>query len=353
MKGVFEKPDKSGWIVRWREGATNKSRTLNKSDGFREKDAVALKAEINRRHRLGAVDLGHAEQKIEDFILTDWWPAHQRNLAPSTRETQYRYLTQRIVPRFKGYRLCDINVPAVKTWDNELAAEGVGAPTRIKLLACLSSIFTEAQVLGKVDGNPVLPIKKPSQSRKRVIHPLPPEAVEKLRAQLPPERATFISVLAYAGARPEEALKLRWNDIEDTHLILSSDKTKRDRSVRLLEPLRDDLRAFKGSGHRIGRVFDWGPTSYKNWSRKDRGFGIAAQAAGLDATPYDLRHSFVSLLLAEGRDLYYVAQQLGHSLQTCNNNYVHLEHLGEKPVPAEERIYAARQQKQERVADVG
>jgi len=30
--------------------------------------------------------------------------------------------------------------------------------------------------------------------------------------------------------------------------------------------------------------------------------------------PYDLRHSFASLLLAEGRTVHYVATQLGHSL---------------------------------------
>jgi integrase len=37
------------------------------------------------------------------------------------------------------------------------------------------------------------------------------------------------------------------------------------------------------------------------------------QAAGLEhGRPYDLRHSFASLLLHEGRSVIYVARQLGH-----------------------------------------
>ena len=43
-----------------------------------------------------------------------------------------------------------------------------------------------------------------------------------------------------------------------------------------------------------------------------------AEQVGLDGSvPYDLRHSFASLLIAEGKDLAYVARQLGNSPETC------------------------------------
>jgi integrase len=35
--------------------------------------------------------------------------------------------------------------------------------------------------------------------------------------------------------------------------------------------------------------------------------------------PYDLRHSFASLLLHEGRSVIYVARQLGHGAQLTSN----------------------------------
>jgi integrase len=40
--------------------------------------------------------------------------------------------------------------------------------------------------------------------------------------------------------------------------------------------------------------------------------------------PYDLRHSFASLLLAEGRSIHYVACRLGHSPALTLSTYGHL-----------------------------
>jgi integrase len=52
-------------------------------------------------------------------------------------------------------------------------------------------------------------------------------------------------------------------------------------------------------------------THYQNWRR--RRFNEPAKAAGLSGvTPYTLRHSFASLLLAEQLNIAEVAAQLGH-----------------------------------------
>jgi integrase len=59
-----------------------------------------------------------------------------------------------------------------------------------------------------------------------------------------------------------------------------------------------------------------------------------------DARPYDLRHSFASLLLHEGRSVMYVARQLGLTLST----YGHvIDELDDVPqIPAEDAIRGAR-----------
>jgi integrase len=71
----------------------------------------------------------------------------------------------------------------------------------------------------------------------------------------------------------------------------------------------------------------------------------ALRAADVDAArPYDLRHSFASLLLAEGRSVHYVARQLGHAPSMTLDVYGHVidefEHA--PPVDAEAEIRAAR-----------
>jgi hypothetical protein len=62
------------------------------------------------------------------------------------------------------------------------------------------------------------------------------------------------------------------------------------------------------------------------------------------ADSYDLRHAFVSLLLAKGRSVVYVASQAGHAPSMTLDTYAHV--IGEletgERVPAEGVSYAAR-----------
>ena len=67
----------------------------------------------------------------------------------------------------------------------------------------------------------------------------------------------------------------------------------------------------------------WRETDWRNWRR--RVFRPAASRAGLvGARPYDLRHAFASLLIAEGRlSIVEIAAQLGHNPTVCLDIYGH------------------------------
>jgi len=76
-----------------------------------------------------------------------------------------------------------------------------------------------------------------------------------------------------------------------------------------------------------------------------RAFDRTCQAIGLDGRrPYDLRHSFASLLLHEGGSVMYVARQLGHDARLTLSTYGHvIDELDDSPqIPAEDAIRAAR-----------
>jgi integrase len=134
---------------------------------------------------------------------------------------------------------------------------------------------------------------------------------------------------------------------------ISETKTPRRRTVRLLSELADDLnewrlrsgrpdpRALVFPGH-DGRP--WTRTAYQNWRR--RVYGPAADAAGVEqARPYDLRHSFVSLLIAEGHNVVEVARQAGHSPKMALDTYAHVfeEFDPIERVDAANRIRKARE----------
>jgi integrase len=146
----------------------------------------------------------------------------------------------------------------------------------------------------------------------------------------------LLVVLAYAGLRPGEALALEWRHVRERTLVVEqalsdgrvkSLKNRRPRAVRLLEPLRDDLEPRRApAGPVIARSDGglWRETDWRNWRR--RVFRPAAVAAGLpSARPYDLRHSFASLLIAEGRlSIVEIAAQLGHNPTVCLDIYGHV-----------------------------
>lgn len=60
--------------------------------------------------------------------------------------------------------------------------------------------------------------------------------------------------------------------------------------------------------------------------------------------PYDLRHTFASLLLAEGKAIHYVAEQLGHGAEQTLRTYGHViaDYRDREAIDAEEEIRAAR-----------
>ena len=334
-----------GWRVRWRHAGRLKSRSFSRAEGFTKADADRFDLEMKRRRRLGAAD-PLASEKPFDSLVEEWWAGHHSKLAPSTRDAVRSYAERRILPRFDGYRVCDVTPAEINKWRIELESEGVGAATQRKLLSTLSSVFAAAQITGAVASNPVAPVPKPPAPRQRLVSPFPPAHVERLRAHFlaggHPMYATFVSLMAYSGCRPHEALALTWEDVTSGGIIFRPTKHgQADRLTRLLAPLKDDLRDWRrhSSG---GKVFDWTKGGYRNWANKGLFRKAVADCDLAISRPYDLRHAFVTLLLTEGCTLRYVAGQLGDRDSTVERNYVHLKHLGAQEVRASDAIYAAR-----------
>ncbi len=251
-----------------------------------------------------------------------------------------------------------------------------GDATIIKTVTVMRAILRRAKRDGELEHNPAEGIAKPKQHRARTPTPIRPLQVERLRAYVlePPEHhdrlgrrvppragllrlmdATLISVLGYCGPRPEsEALPLTWARIGRRSIALRATKSGIvvERSVDLLPQLAQDLRGWRA---RVGihqqLVFptpaglQWTGHDWDNW--RVRIFQPAATAIGLPAgtIPRDLRGSFATVLIYEGRPITDVAAQLGHSPTMCLNEYgrVFKEFDLAERKPAQEHIVAARE----------
>jgi integrase len=165
-----------------------------------------------------------------------------------------------------------------------------------------------------------------------------------------------VSVLAYAGLRPQEARGLRWGHVRERTLVVHAPKTRRHRpqprTVRLLAPLAADLHEWRMACRRPADdtpVFaarmggEWTDVGFDRW--RVEVWKRALADSGLPyQRPYDLRHSFASLLLHKGRSVIYVARQLGHGAELTMRTYGHVtDELEDAPhVSAEGAILAAR-----------
>jgi integrase len=339
---VHETPH--GWRIRWRQGDGNKSLSLKRSDGFTYEDAVALDNSKKRRKKYGGLDPQAGLRPFEG-VVEEWWLAKHSELAGSTKDAIRSYVERFILTSFQGMRLCDIQPPEVEELKRYLESVDIGGPTIRKVLFTLSGIFDHAIRMGYRENNPVEKIRKPGAYRQRLIQPFPPERVEKLREYFLErddiESATMVSVLAYSGCRPEEAFAgLTWGDVNGRSIIFRSAKTGRDRSTRLLLPLRADLENWKrASGRELGPVFGWSDSKFRNWRR--RKFQKACDELGIPMSrPYDLRHAFATLLAGEGKNARYIGEQLGHNPSTGERWYTHL--VSGDPQDAEESIREAR-----------
>jgi integrase len=286
---------------------------------------------------------------------------HAVTLAPKTAKHYGSLYDVHVGPYLGGLKLAELTPEVIAAWQAERLAEGAGPAAVRQALELLGAILQRAMESGRLVRNPVRFVRKVSRPRRREVRPLAPATVEALRAVSRPRDAALISVLAYSGLRPQEALALQWSDVRERTILVEravslgqeqDTKTRAHRTVRLLAPLRDDLLAwrlrsgrptgsalvFPGPGDRL-----WSKTTYDNWRR--RAFDGAVSATGIGhVTPYALRHSFASLLLHEGRSVVYVARQLGHDARLTLSTYGHvIDELDEAPnLPAEEAIRVAR-----------
>lgn len=336
------------WRVRWRDvSGRNRSKVLG-----RKRDAEAFDAEVKRRRRTGelaAMDGGR--ETLDEYVTGVWSRAHAAHLARRTREIYSSLYDLHIGPRLGEMQLREIDPEIVATFQGQMIAEGVRPHAVQKSMTLLGAILQRAAESRRILYNPQRVVRKARLPHSTEVRPLAPATVERLRAACDLRDATIVSVLAYAGVRPGELRLLKWSDVGERTLLVNAPKTGGRRNVRLLSPLVDDLEEWRAESDasQDKPIFaatngdHWTANGFEKWRR--RRFAPALPRAGLpSARPYDLRHSFASLLLHEGRSVIYVARQLGHGAELTMRTYGHvIEELEDAPrLPAEDAIVGAR-----------
>ena len=270
------------WRVRWEEGDHWRSRTFD-----RKSDAVLFDGELRRHRRLGDLArLDAGAETLDAYVTGTWAPTYAALLVPKTRALYTMLYDVHIAPTLGGVPLRELSVEMIGHWQADRIAAGTGRVSVARALTLLGGIMQRAMESGRVQANPARLVRKAKMRKRAEVRPLAPATVEAMRAACEPRDSALLSVLAYAGLRPGEALALRWGDVRERTLLVQravslgaekATKTGAHRTVRLLAPLAADLREWRMRSGRPGDrelVFPardggpWTDEAYRSWRRR-------------------------------------------------------------------------------------
>lgn len=356
------------YLVRWKEEGRHRGQrfdTLKEAQDFER----TVMAEVARRRALG----GFAPAEVSELPLRDYirraWKERADEWADSTKETWGDILDSWVLPLIGDVPLRSLNRTRVREFRASMVSEGVrvngrrhhATPNRANaVMTVLSAFLGYAEEDELIPENPCRGVHRlPHKASKHRAHT--PLVLERIRAQMTRRDALAVSLMYLAGLRPEEVLALQWRHVGERTLLIEQaatdgkvkgTKTGAGASVDLLPHLAADLAAFRAglpappaSDDYVirGRQGD-GVMGLRHW----RGtiWHPARQAAKVgDATPYDCRHSFGSLLIHEGRDILEVQRAMRHaSARTTLEHYAHeiAEWKGREKVALHDAVAEAR-----------
>jgi len=237
--------------------------------------------------------------------------------------------------------------------DPERDIKPLSVSTVRRIRAVLAQALTQAQRWDMVPRNVATLSTAPKQTRKEG-RTLMPEQARKLLDALNGKRlqALYVTMLG-TGLRRGEALGLRWSDVdlrgatvtvnhqlkrEGGTLVLGEVKTQKSRrAVNLPKTVVMALKAHqrRQKAERLKVGLAWQETGYVFTTSIGtpidprsigRDFGAITEAAGLGHWhPHELRHSALSLMLAQGVPIEVVSEVAGHaSIRLTADVYGHI-----------------------------
>ena len=318
------------WIFRWREqtpeGRVKRKVVVGTIEQYRSKAAAqkaaeALRANINKETWMPST----VEQ-----LVTHYTERELPSKAHTTRAVYGSYIRTWVVPRWGVRSVSDVKTVAVEEW---LKGLPLANGSKAKVRNVMHALFNHAMRHEWAERNPITLVRQ-SAKRQRTPDVLDVDETKALLSELKDPFWTMVFLAATTGLRVGELLGLKWQDISfdllEIHLIraivdgvVGDMKTEASRKPLALDSaLAEVLVAWRGQTP-YSRDEDWvfaspeklGQQPYWPDSALRKAIRPAAVRAGIlkHISWHTFRHSFATLLKANGEDVKVVQESLRHA----------------------------------------
>lgn len=351
LRLVERKNGQKVWEFRWWQtridGSKNRPKIVigsleeypNESSAQRAVDALRITInEQTPRQQLKQISIAtlvdhYREHELPDIFYktppTDDEPEEDRK-AFSTQETYEGYLKKWILPRWGQYRLIDVKAIQVEQWLKTLS---LARGSKAKIRNIMSALYSHAIRWEWTDRNPITHVRQ-SAKRSKIPTILSISEIQVLLSKIkdPCRLAWFLD--ATSGLRVGELLALKWEDINFTSLEINVTRSIRKqrigrckteisrKPIPLAPELAEMLWSWKlrtpyngprdwvfASPHKKGRQPYWPGSLFRAHVVP------ALKEAGITASVgwHTLRHTFGTLMNANGEDLKTIQEMLRHA----------------------------------------
>ncbi len=288
-------------------------------------------------------------------FASDWYDERRAEWAPATQAAYLAELRDHLLPFFADFRLGEIDVAAVDQYRAFKLSEARIGPAYINTtIAKLGTILDLALERELIERNPVRVNPRARRVRRvRKARPIYLDRAEQITALLDGagaidqaarkdrrtfNRRVFLATLIFGGPRVEEALTMRWRDVDlaNGRLLIAGTKTNAaDREFQMLPALKQELVAHKQTAPfsapddlvfctETGRQQSRSNTLSRVLKPAIRLANVELVANGFVPIPVDrgrgkslsqhgLRHTHISLRCALGEDdIATIARDVGH-----------------------------------------
>ncbi len=272
---------------------------------------------------------------------------------PSTIHGYQSALQAHLLPAFGHYRLDQMTPDVIQSFINEHLRAGTNLATLNRLVRQLHTVLGKARRWRYLLENPVDLAERP-RVQKRPMDYLRPDEIGQFLSAAPENRRLLFKAAILTGLRMGELLAMKWHHLDwptgRYHVVESlwvgkggfqfvSPKTESSRRAIKLQPgLLADLRAYHQLQEQQRLVlseeykdfglifcqFNGRPLNPNNLLNRD--FCRTLELAGLRRMRFhDLRHTFASLMIAQGEHPKTIQEAMGHSsIAMTMNTYAHL-----------------------------